>query len=335
MPRPCVPVYEPHEIVVGVVIMFTFLDSVRQPEYTGANRCWPCTITNVAIAGVLTVGASVVGTPILGALVFGVSLAAIWLRGYLIPGTPELTQRYFPDWLLALFDKDPRRTGGREIDLEGLTAETVLREAGVVVDDPAVGDVVLTPDFEQAWDDRMAEIGSGRTDREELAELVDVAPETLDVHWHNNAFTAKMDGVWIGQWESRAAFVADMAAGRELDARYPAWRDLPMLFRSEVLGGLRVMLDRCPDCDGQVVLGQDVVKSCCRTYDVLAGKCDSCGARLFEIDWNEELFGSAEPDADEAHSVDTDTHGHDSVVTVESDATDNTIPVEPVGDDRT
>jgi hypothetical protein len=307
--------------------MITFLDSIRQPEYTGANRCWPCTITNVAIAGVLTVGASVVGTPILGAAVFGVSLAAIWLRGYLIPGTPELTQRYFPDWLLALFDKDPRRSGGQAVDLEGLTAETVLREAGVVVDDPAVGDVVLTLDFEQAWYGRMADIGSGRTDREELAALVDVDPETLEVNWHNNAFTAKMDGVWIGQWESRAAFVADVAAGRELAARYPAWDDLPMLFRSEVLGGLRVMLDRCPDCDGPVTLGQDVVKSCCRTYDVLAGKCESCGARLFEIDWDEELFGSPDGETEEAEV-------HDSVVTVESDATENTIRVDPVGDDR-
>jgi hypothetical protein len=328
MPWSRVPVVEPHETVVGVVIMFTFLDSIRQPEYTGANRCWPCTITNVAIAGGLAAGASVVGTPLLGVLVFGVSLAAIWLRGYLLPGTPAFTQRYFPDWLLALFDKDPRRAGGREIDLEGLTAETVLREAGVVVDDPAVGDVVLTPDFERAWYGRMAEIRSGRTDREELAELVDVDPETLAVHWHNNAFTAQMDGVWIGQWESRAAFVADMAAGRELDARYPAWRDLPMLFRSEVLGGLRVMLDRCPDCDGPVTLGQDVVKSCCRTYDVLAGKCESCGTRLFEIDWDEELFGS--PTVDETPAA----AGRDRVVTVESDATDNTIPVDPVGDDR-
>lgn len=328
MARTCVPVTEPHETVVGVSIMVTFLDSIRQPEYTGANRCWPCTITNVGIAGVLTVGASVVGTPILGAAVFGVSLAAIWLRGYLIPGTPELTQRYFPDWLLALFDKDPRRSGAQEIDLEGLTAETVLREAGVVVDDPAVGDVVLTPDFEQAWYGRMADIGSGRTDREELAALVDVDPETLEVNWHNNAFTAKMDGVWIGQWESRAAFVADVAAGRELAARYPAWDDLPMLFRSEVLGGLRVMLDRCPDCDGPVTLGQDVVKSCCRTYDVLAGKCESCGARLFEIDWDEELFGSPDGETEASHDA------HDSVVTVESAATDNTVPVDPVGDDR-
>ena len=53
---------------------------------------------------------------------------------------------------------------------DGCPAE---RQAGVVVDDPAVGDVVLTPDFEQAWYGRMAEISSGRTDREELAALVE------------------------------------------------------------------------------------------------------------------------------------------------------------------
>jgi hypothetical protein len=316
--------------------MFTFLDSIRQPEYTGANRCWPCTITNVGIAGVLAAGASVVGTPVLGAFAFGLSLGAIWLRGYLVPGTPEITRRYFPDWLLALFDKDPRRAGGPEIDPEGSTAETVLREAGVVVDDHTVDDVVLAPDFERAWYERMAEIGSGRTDREALAELVDVDPETLEVHRHNDAFTAKMDGIWIGQWESRAAFVADVAAGRELDARYPAWRDLPMVFRSEVLGGLRVMLDRCPDCSGPVTLGQDVVTSCCRTYDVLAGRCRDCGVRLFEIDWDEALFGS--PAAADERVPDSGRYaapgGRDRRVTVESDATGGAVPVDPVGDDR-
>ena len=29
------------------------LDTFRQPEYTGDNRCIPCTVVNVAIAAVL------------------------------------------------------------------------------------------------------------------------------------------------------------------------------------------------------------------------------------------------------------------------------------------
>ncbi|WP_276255225.1 hypothetical protein [Halomontanus rarus] len=82
------------------------INRVRQPEYTGENRCIPCTTVNVVIAAVLSVGAGLLFAP-LGIAVFSASLLAIYLRGYLVPGTPTLTKRYFPDWLLAKFDKEP------------------------------------------------------------------------------------------------------------------------------------------------------------------------------------------------------------------------------------
>jgi len=85
----------------------------KNPEYTGANRCLPCTVVNTLIAAVLAVGVGVgVGTvagaapgAVTGLAAFGVSVAAIYFRGYLVPGTPTLTKRYFPPWLLALFGK--------------------------------------------------------------------------------------------------------------------------------------------------------------------------------------------------------------------------------------
>jgi hypothetical protein len=300
--------------------MFTFLDTLRKPEYTGENRCVPCTITNVAIAGVLTLGVSAVATPLVGAAFLGVSLGAIYLRGYLVPGTPELTKRYFPDWLLALFDKDPRArrpTVPVDADADGLTAETLLLELGVIVEDETGADVVLEPDFAAAWHDRMDAMSDDRTDRDELAALLDVDADSLELTRHGDAVTARMDGVWIGQWESRAAFVADLAADRELTARYDGWTDLGMQFRSEVLGGLRLMLDRCPSCGGAVDLRQDVVESCCRTYDVLAVECLDCGARLLEMDWNPEAFGEADAEA---------TAGDDS--TADGDATADVVTVE-------
>ncbi|MFP9190897.1 hypothetical protein [Natronosalvus vescus] len=36
-------------------------------------------------------------TPLAGVVVFVGCLTAIVLRGYLVPGTPELTKRYLPD----------------------------------------------------------------------------------------------------------------------------------------------------------------------------------------------------------------------------------------------
>lgn len=81
-------------------------DQIRQPEYTGENRCIPCTTVNVVIAAVLATGIAVFN-PLLAIAAFVASLAAIYLRGYLVPGTPALTKQYFPDWLLAKFDKGP------------------------------------------------------------------------------------------------------------------------------------------------------------------------------------------------------------------------------------
>jgi hypothetical protein len=82
------------------------LERLKRPEYTGENRCMPCTVLNVAIAGVLTLVAAVLG-PISALAVFGASMASIYYRGYLIPGTPALTQRYLPDPVLAAFGKAP------------------------------------------------------------------------------------------------------------------------------------------------------------------------------------------------------------------------------------
>lgn len=91
------------------------IDRLRQPEYTGSNRCLPCTATNVVIAAVMSVVVGVIWATMVGGLwwvvggsLFALSLLAIWLRGYLVPGTPQFTKRYFPDWLLAKFDKAPQ-----------------------------------------------------------------------------------------------------------------------------------------------------------------------------------------------------------------------------------
>ncbi len=82
------------------------VEQLRQDEYTGENRCVPCTAVNLIIAVVIALAVGVAFVPA-GAVVFGLSLATIYLRGYLVPGTPTLTKRYFPDWLLAKFDKEP------------------------------------------------------------------------------------------------------------------------------------------------------------------------------------------------------------------------------------
>jgi hypothetical protein len=266
----------------------TVVDSLRHPEYTGSNRCLPCTVTNLAIAAVLSAAVGVV-VPLAGLVLFVAAVAAIYLRGYLVPGTPTFTRRYFPDWLLARFEKGPRRP----FDPEAFDTETFLLEAGVVADVDDGADLALTPDFAAAWDERMRRLDDGETDVEELASLVGLPPEEFRIDHYGDAFVALFGDERIGQWESRAAFVADVAAAREFAARDPAWEDIPLAYRSRVLGSLRLFLERCPTCGGDVELAQEVVRSCCRNYDVVAANCVGCGARLLEADFDTSVLDAS------------------------------------------
>jgi hypothetical protein len=260
-----------------------FLGRFKRPEYTGENRCSLCTIVNVVIATVATAVLAIISLPLAAVLAVG-SLGAIYFRGYLIPGTPELTKRYFPDWLLAWFDHGP------ESRYSTLDVEAVLREAGVVDDGGA--DVVLSPAFESAWYARMAHLEDGESDVDELAALLDVEPDRLTVTQYGDAFVARIDGQWVGQWESRAAFISDIAAADVLSIVYSGWFDLPMATRSEVLGALRIFLERCPVCGDRVELSTDVVESCCRSYDVIAATCQGCDSRVFEADFDPDALAA-------------------------------------------
>ncbi len=253
-------------------------DRLRNPAATGENRCLPCTAVNLLLAGALA-GAGWSYWPPGGLAVGVVSLGLIVFRGSLVPGTPTLTKRYLPDRILAFFDHGSPGTGtGVDPDAE---VTGTLRAAGVVVDDPRTGDLALTQAFAAALGDRVLVQPRG-AEADQVAGLLDVDPERVSVVTHGNALTARLDGRVAGQWESRVAFYTDIAANEELGERYGPWSSLPLATRSGVLGAVRLCLERCPVCGGRVRLGGDVVESCCRTYAVVAGTCDGCGARLSE-----------------------------------------------------
>lgn len=274
------------------------LDRFRQPEYTGENRCTPCTVVNLAITVVVSGIATVVWLPA-GIGVFVVGVASIYLRGYLVPGTPTLTKRYLPDRVLRLFDKhepggfavdESRSAVGASIaDQAADDPETVLRSAGVVEPCENEEDLCLTPSFRTAWHERIAAIRETGmdADRRELADLLGV-DGSIEFHEYDEAvmtkaFVAMVDGTRLGQWESHGALLADLAAARELSVRHDRWNELPMQVRSQVLTGLRIFLETCPACEGGVSVAEESVESCCRAHDVVVTVCDDCGSRLLEI----------------------------------------------------
>jgi hypothetical protein len=205
-----------------------------------------------------------------------------------------LTKRYLPDRVLRWFDHGtaPHR---HELPDEDFDVASVLLDAGVVIDDGA--DVSIAPDFERRWFARVADIDLGLDHEAEdaLAELLDVPSDDLELVSHTTGFTAYLNNRWVGQWESRAALLADLAAASELESE-PIWTDLSLAQRSEVLGGLRAVLSRCPVCEGTVSLESSVVESCCRMTDIIAATCEDCGARLFELEYDPDQLATDPPE---------------------------------------
>jgi len=273
------------------------LDRFRRPEFTGENRCVPCTLVNLAIAGAGAGALAAAGRPGLAAGGLTVGLAAIWLRGYLVPGTPALTKRYLPERALRLFGKGTEPASPADID-----AEAYLLSADALVETPDGSDLEFAPWFAAARDDALDgmrlragvadedgpatevdDVGEG-ADVTALASLTGVDESSLSLSWAEGAAFAFADGHRIGHWESRAAFLADVAADRVLSDRVDDWAALPLAARSGVLGALRLFVEECPACEGPVSLEERVVESCCTSYDVVAGRCTACNARLFELD---------------------------------------------------
>ncbi|WP_415378994.1 hypothetical protein [Halosimplex sp. TS25] len=66
--------------------------AIRRPAHTGADRCWPCTAVNLGLLAIGCLALAVVSPPVSAVLAIA-GAAAIWLRGYLVPYTPQFAPR--------------------------------------------------------------------------------------------------------------------------------------------------------------------------------------------------------------------------------------------------
>lgn len=255
----------------------------RQPEYTGKNRCIPCTILNVAIAGSISLFLTLV-SPLLSVTTFLLSLLTIYLRGYLVPGTPTFTKRYFPNRILQWFDKD---SSSLPIDTDvNIDPEQVLLDARVVELCDNGTDLCLTSDFEKAWYRRMDSIDDPDQDR--LTQALNLHHDQLSFEEHGDALVVHSDGEVIAQYDSTTAIIADVAAADELARRSQWWSGTNPAEKARVLTSLRVFIESCPMCGGYINIEQEIIEPCCRSYDVIAAACSNCGSQLFEIEWSDE-----------------------------------------------
>lgn len=282
------------------------LDRLRRPAYTGGNRCYPCTIVNIVIAVVLASAVLVGGLYLrlevwlatglaIGLLV--ASLGAIALRGYLVPGTPWLTRTYLPAPVFHWFES--RKPGGgvsspastststssisRSND-ESEPIEDVLERAGVVDQCPDVDDLCLVPSFERSWFERIETVRDADLDRTAIADLLGIDVEAMTIERFGDPVVARFDGRDVGQWPSRAAFLADAAAAETMPDWIDGWDDLAVDRKGHLLQATRAFLECCPACNGPVSIGEEAVSSCCRSIPVGAVTCDACGDRLLEVE---------------------------------------------------
>lgn len=276
--------------------------SLRQPEYTGKNRCLPCTIVNIAIAAIVSILLTVVST-VLGAGIFVISLLIIYLRGYLVPGSPSLTKRYLPDRVLRWFGKEP--TLSSSSDITTIDPERVLFDARAVALCENGSDLCLTDGFRSAWREQVRTVRErGDPTEADLRAVLDASSERISFEDYGKALLAGTDDDVVGQWPSPAARLTDIAAGKTLRERYSDWSAISPAGRARVLASLRIFIEACPQCGSLIHVDQESVESCCRSYDVLLLACQKCNATLFEIEWTEELsFVESNNQIDQSSSI--------------------------------
>lgn len=301
------------------------IDTCRQPEYTGENRCEPCTVLNLVIAMILS---SVVArkSKLGGVIAFGISIGLIYLRGYIVPGTPTLTKRYLPTEILRWFGKDPESevasgfsgmerttplssrdssssgtystpsTTDESTDSEtkpsenksnssGEDLETFFLNHGILKLSTDVDDLRLTDEFEEKWTEATEPLVDSDISVEMIIDSFGIEPDgdqNLEFVDQDGVQILKSKSALIGQWPSRAALIADIAASNVLQSWVPDWNDLDPEERGSMLNGLRMFLEVCPTTGGNIELDEEVIESCCSSHKVIALTCEDTGERLFE-----------------------------------------------------
>jgi len=305
------------------------VDTLRQPEYTGENRCEPCTVLNIAIAMIL--GSAIARKSKLGGILgFGISVGLIYLRGYLVPGTPTLTERYLPAEVLRWFGKDPEpelATGFADIKTGDETApdnKTDVESAGgmkasteVATDDggtnghdtttdeqssseddlelfftaygilepcPDSDDLCLTDSFETAWLDEIESLNTREITAALITDTIDIETEDreFELTEQGEAKVLQTDNQPVSQWPSKAALLADIAACRVLQREIADWSEYQLEKKGQILNSLRMFIETCPTTGGDILMGEEVVESCCSSHKVVAVTCEESGERLFE-----------------------------------------------------
>lgn len=296
------------------------VDSVRDPEHTGDDRCLPCTAVNA-------VGVAVAATLLfrrrrsLGLLLAAAGAAAIWLRGYVLPRTPRFAPRIVeplpveigpdhdlesdslaaaganspgddrPDVTDARSESDPRSDGAEaSTDLDGADAGGI-GDDGDDVDPEAVMAALIEADaLVEDGDALVLDEGFRDALYDRVGALREGADETLAERAAAIAGPDLEGQVHDGRillagsrdaWLSRPVALAEVAAVETLGER-----GVDDAVARAAARPLRAFLDRCPVCDGPV--RETTLRDCCGGPGGVSGNperpvraCANCDAVVF------------------------------------------------------
>lgn len=263
--------------------------ALRRPEYTGANRCWPCTLANLGLLVAVSVTIGLV-RPAAAVAVAVLGCGVIWSRGYLVPYTPSFAPR-----MLALLPVGGRRSGhgrstldpradGERDAVDGEQVLETLTEAGAVEVDR--DGLVLADGFRRRWHESMEELaGLGTEELASAALGASAAAASVEaIEGTDGTFVVLSDGSGNVSWLHRPVAIAETAAAEVL-----ASLGVPRDQRDLAAHATCAFLERCPACNDEVV--ETSAGGCCGgtvpspTVDspqVLA--CRTCDVHFFTLE---------------------------------------------------
>ncbi|WP_254547217.1 hypothetical protein [Halomarina pelagica] len=242
-----------------------------------------------------------------GFLAFTGSIILIYLRGYLVPGTPKLTKQYFPLETLRWIEKELIPIARSHLNpniyiipngpVESAVTKYSDNNRMIEVDSYNYflkedilevcrdgNDLCLTDQFKVRWHREMEQFYDTNLKGGEIASVigVQVNHNRCEIKRHGEERLLLIEQKMVGRWPSYEALIADVGAAHVLDEYSRIWNTYSPNQKGIILDNLRLFIEQCPDGSGSVSMKQETIETCCSSQDIITIRCDSTGARVFE-----------------------------------------------------